>query len=166
MRSPEEFERIRAANRGTIGLAGAEPQFVRGVPLGRSGLGDGILGAALGAAGPVRVASAFPPFSVTWDPLTLTQPTQQGSWLSEWLTAHVIRPEVDFAGIRYAPGDGQADYSGVAIVGSVVLGIGVIGTIAWVLLRAFGKGRRTNPRRPTRFTTTTRTRYYVSRRAA
>ena len=163
MRSPEEFERIREENRWSMGLAGYEGQRINAVPLGRQGLGDGILGAALGAAGPVRVASAFPPFSYEWDPSAPSPPPQPGG-LGQWITEHVIRPEFEYAGLRYAPGEGKADYSGIALAGTVAVGLGLLGTLTWLVYRAFSNGRRSNPRR-LRYETT---RYYVvsGRRAA
>ena len=150
MRSPEEFERIRLANRMDLGLAGT--------PLGVSGISDGIIGTVLGAAGPIRVASAFPSFATEWDPNQPSQPaTPEGSGLGLWFTRSVIRPEITWGGLRVAPGDGYYDASWIARILGWILGIGAAIGGAWVLYRAFGpRQRRSN-----------RSRYFVvGRRAA
>lgn len=116
--------------------------------LGVSGLGDGVLGSVLGAAGPIRVSSAFPATSIEWDPTTMSQPSQQGSGLGWWLTTRVVRPEVEVAGVRYAPGDGYPDMSGVARALAWAAAFAAAFGVAWVGWRAFGPRRRlANPRR-------------------
>lgn len=164
MRSPDEFRRIQESNRSTLGMAGA-PRVIRAVPIGMSGLGDGVLGGVLGSMGPITVGSAFPPFSYSYDPSQPSvAPATTGSWFTQFLVNSVFRPYVDIGNgsFRYDPGvnSGAADYSQIAAVGAVVVGLGVLGTIAWILVRAFGGSRRSNPR------SRTRTRVYVQRRAA
>lgn len=161
MRTPEELERIREANRRAMGLAGVDPVFA-----GRVSSGS-ISDAILAGLGPLRVRSAFPQVDYAWDP---SQPSEQpqggGTPVGDWLNKHVFRPEVEWGGVRYAPGDGAADYSWVARIVAWASAAAAAGGIAWVLVRAFTGGRRANPRaRGAR----TSVRYYVlpgRRRAA
>lgn len=157
MRTPEEFDVIRAANRTALGLAGPGPS----TPLGVSGFGDGIMGAALGVAGPIRVSSAFPDVSVEWDPSRPSEaPQQEGSGIGWWLTTRVFRPKVEGAGMSYEPGRDHADYSGIARALAWAAAIAAAVGTAWVGWRAFGPRRRTNYARRV-----ASTRYYVSRSA-
>lgn len=170
MRSPEEFDLIRASNRSALGLAGPGPSTPHAVPLGVSGLGDGFFGAALGAAGPIRVSSEFPDVAVEWDPSKPSEsPQQEGSGFGWWLTTRVVRPRFEGAGVVYAPGDGYPNYAPYARALAWLAAIaGAVGA-AWVGWRAFGPRRRANPSAGRRWTSAPcrhRTRYYVSRSAA
>lgn len=143
-RTLAELEELRARNRAALGMAGYSG-------MGAAATVPGLPGPAPSAIGPyigqivnaipggitpgVRVGSAFPPVDYTWDPSNPSQPaTGEGSPLAEWFTRHVVRPFVEVGPVRYAPGDGYADYSGLA---AVLLGIaGALGlTVAWLVAR-------------------------------
>ena len=169
MRSPAEYDAIRASNRAALGLAGVGPSTphasrvplgVSGtdrIPLGVSGYGDGLIGAALGAAGPIRVSSEFPDVSVEWDPSQPGEaPQQEGSGVGWWLTTRVVRPKFQGAGVTYEPGAGHPNYSGIARALAWAAAFAAAAATAWVGWRAFGPRRRSNPRR-----VGSATRYYV-----
>lgn len=94
-------------------------------------------GLALSAMGPIHVATAFPPLDVTYDPNAPAGQPGQGGVLAKWVERHVVRPIVEWGPARYAPGEGQADYSGVATAATVGLaGLGA-GFGGWTIYRAF-----------------------------
>ena len=171
MRSPRDFELIRAANGSAMGMGDAGDDASNdlsvlgsvvgaGVGVGLN-VGQGGVGAALGVLGPLTVASAFPQVSWSWDPSSVVtssatpgapaQPapaTGSSSWLGDWLNQHVIRPEFTWGPVRYAPGDGFADYSVPARFVAWGTGLAVVGGILWILVRAFsGRRGRANPHR-------------------
>ncbi len=158
MRSPQEFERIREANRRALGLAGVDPPVVRAFPV-RPGMGDGsILSGILAGVGPITVTTAFPPFTYQYDPST-GNVSSVGSGVASWITTHVVRPKIAIGDVyTYDPAaaSGAPDYSGLALAGTVLAGVGFLGFVGWVLWRAFGSSRRSNPARAARPLTSTR----------
>jgi hypothetical protein len=185
VRSLEELNAIRASNRAAMGMSGLGARRGHaGVRSGVRGLRDGfdpttLLASAAGAAGQtvqVGFVTASPPISYQYsyapDASGTPTPTRQSATSSstaDWIQAHIIRPVVTvdspFGQMRYAPGDGQADYSAYANAGAVVLGVGLGLGFLWLVARAFS-ARRLNRRPSYRSGSTARPRYVLYRRAA
>ncbi|MEK6883766.1 MAG: hypothetical protein AABY22_29325 [Nanoarchaeota archaeon] len=142
-----ELEVVRSRNREAMGLSGTSASL--GEHTGhvvRAGLAGSVPGLGdlglLDLLGPVHVGSAFPAVDYRFDPSQPSAPPEgEGSAVGEWLNRHVIRPFVQVGPVRYAPGDGYADYSAIARLVAWLVGLGLgIGT-AWILARAFFVGR-------------------------
>jgi hypothetical protein len=133
------MDRIRAANRAALGLAGG------------SGLGQiPSVGALGGVVNSVAVSTAFPEVEIEYRTGD-AEPSAEGSGWGQWLTAHVLRPRVTVGTIGgkvdLDPWRDVPDYSGLARVVAVGVGVATAAGIAFVVARALRSYRRRNPRR-------------------
>lgn len=153
-----ELDVIRRRNREALGLAGVEPSApaleessdeapplkLRNVqPLGIAGSVPGGLGFDFMKAIPaIRLTTAFPPVDVTFEPGQEKAPPSEGPGWADWATRHVVRPTVEVGGVRVAPYERDADFSGLAKVAA----IGVLAVLslagAWTIARALYPTRR------------------------
>jgi len=137
-RTRAEYDAIRAANRGALGLAGIPRIRVAGL-----GADIGVLGAAVQG---VNVKTSFPDTDLTWVP-GQDQPAEGAqSGASDWILRHVIRPQgaiLTPAGpVTWNPYAADADYSGIAKIIAILLGAGFTFAVAWAIVRALWPTRR------------------------
>lgn len=114
-------------------------------PLGVAGLAGSVpgLGFDFSRAIPsIRLTTAFPPVDVTFEPGQDKAPPSEGPGWADWATRHVVRPVVEVGGVRVAPYERDADFSGVAKLAA----IGVLAVLslagAWTIARAAYPTRR------------------------
>jgi hypothetical protein len=144
-RSREELERIRRANRAALGLAGtdanltvAEPPLVRAHPAGMAGGVPGMGAFPAGLIPTIRVGSAFPKVDYTYDPSQPSAPaTGEAGWVSDFINRSIVRPFVEVGPVRYSPGDGYPDFSGIAAALAALAAVLGAGAAAYVIYRAF-----------------------------
>ena len=92
---------------------------------------------------PVRIGSAFPAVDYTWDPSQPgVPPSGESSQVGEWFNRHILRPFVEVGPVRYSPGDGYEDYSGIARIFAYLASAFGVATGLWILQRAFFPGAR------------------------
>lgn len=116
-------------------------------------LGDSILASALGAMGPATVSASFPQFQYEWDPsqaatdgtTTPATPSTGSAW-SDFLLRSVVRPRFQWGQVVYDPGAGAPDWSQAARLAAWSSAFAAAGVGIWILVRAFGSNRSSNPR--------------------
>ena len=137
-RTRAEYDVIRAANRGALGLAGLPRIRVAGL-----GADIGVLGAAVQG---VNVNTSFPDTDLTWIPGQDAPAEGMQPGASDWIMRHVIRPQgaiITPAGpIAWNPYENDADYSGIAKILAALLGAGIAFGTAWLIIRALWPTRR------------------------
>ena len=111
-RSRDELEAIRRENRRALGMSG--------VP----GLGACSCGGTCGGCSPG------------------VPPSGESSQVGEWFNRHILRPFVEVGPVRYSPGDGYEDYSGIARIFAYLASAFGVATGLWILQRAFFPGAR------------------------